>query len=427
MSKKKINAADLVDMLALELGLTKKLSDDFIKALTETIEDALLEQDSVRIHGLGTFKTQWNNPRKSVDVNTGEDILIDGFYKLVFTPENTLKDLANEPYEHLESVVLEEEDMEEDDNLINSDEKNEVDNDMPTDRKSKGNNADPVLAPLRHLDEQASEIKDLLSEINALREPKEEKVDVVEATSMSPVADEDEDVSDVEADAEENDYSPADEDVEDIENIDAEATSVLPIADAAGDADLPEEPSSPKTKPTESQNAITKTWKFIYTFLIIALIAVLIGVLVQKGAISYLKEFFEDTFKSHQVALVQVQDESLIDELSKNEDIADIEEATELPTQIVDETDDNTDLSAVLAIEKVRQGSRLAQIAFRHYGVREFWVYIYEANRDKLNTPDDLAVGMELIIPVLSPEIGDRNNPECIEIAKKLQDKYINR
>ena len=49
--------------------------------------------------------------------------------------------------------------------------------------------------------------------------------------------------------------------------------------------------------------------------------------------------------------------------------------------------------------ETVKAGSRLAQIARRHYGNPDYWIYIYEANRDKLSKPSELPVGIELVIP----------------------------
>ena len=49
--------------------------------------------------------------------------------------------------------------------------------------------------------------------------------------------------------------------------------------------------------------------------------------------------------------------------------------------------------------EEVKAGSRLAQIARRHYGNPDYWIYIYEANRDKLSKPSELPVGIELVIP----------------------------
>ena len=51
--------------------------------------------------------------------------------------------------------------------------------------------------------------------------------------------------------------------------------------------------------------------------------------------------------------------------------------------------------------EKVKAGSRLAQIARRHYGNPDYWIYIYEANRDKLSKPSELPVGIDLVIPSL--------------------------
>ena len=52
--------------------------------------------------------------------------------------------------------------------------------------------------------------------------------------------------------------------------------------------------------------------------------------------------------------------------------------------------------------EVVRPGSRLAQIARRHYGNPDYWVYIYEANKDQIVNPSELPAGIELIIPDLS-------------------------
>ena len=106
MSKEKMNAAEIVELLSQQAAVSKKLSDDFLKTLLATIEEVLVSQDSVKINGLGTFKLQWNEPRKSVDVNTGTEIVIDGYHKVVFTPDAELKELANEPYAHLQPVLL---------------------------------------------------------------------------------------------------------------------------------------------------------------------------------------------------------------------------------------------------------------------------------------------------------------------------------
>ena len=78
-----------------------------------------------------------------------------------------------------------------------------------------------------------------------------------------------------------------------------------------------------------------------------------------------------------------------------------------------------------IASETVRDGSRITRISERHYGAKEFWVYIYEANRNLLKHPDDIATGMVLKIPLVDARLIDKNNPRCIEYALRLHDEYI--
>ena len=84
---------EIVDLMVEHRNMTRKSAEEFVRQLLSTIEDALLEGDSVKISGFGTFKPQWNEPRKSIDVNTGNEIIIEGYYKVAFAPENELKEL----------------------------------------------------------------------------------------------------------------------------------------------------------------------------------------------------------------------------------------------------------------------------------------------------------------------------------------------
>lgn len=72
--------------------------------------------------------------------------------------------------------------------------------------------------------------------------------------------------------------------------------------------------------------------------------------------------------------------------------------------------------------EVVAQGTRLAQIARRHYGETQYWVFIYEANRDKLSNPSDLPVGMELVIPDLSERLKGMTKEQALEEAARLKE-----
>ena len=75
--------------------------------------------------------------------------------------------------------------------------------------------------------------------------------------------------------------------------------------------------------------------------------------------------------------------------------------------------------------EVVRQGSRLAQIARRHYGNPEYWVFIFEANRDQIVDPNDLPVGIEIEIPNLSERLNGMNETQAMQEAEKLKNEIV--
>ena len=73
--------------------------------------------------------------------------------------------------------------------------------------------------------------------------------------------------------------------------------------------------------------------------------------------------------------------------------------------------------------EKVIPGSRLAQIARRHYGEPEYWVFIYEANRKKISNPDDIQIGTELVIPDLSRRLNGMSKEQVQAEVERLKAK----
>jgi outer membrane protein OmpA-like peptidoglycan-associated protein len=75
--------------------------------------------------------------------------------------------------------------------------------------------------------------------------------------------------------------------------------------------------------------------------------------------------------------------------------------------------------------EIVRPGSRLAQIARRHYGNPEYWVFIYEANRDVIKDPSNLPVGVEVEIPNLSERLKGMTETQAMEEAERLKEEIL--
>ena len=96
----------LIDMLTSKMGLEVVEAEAFITAMFKVVNEGLKEDKLVKIKGLGTFKLTKVSARESVDVNTGERIVIEGREKISFTPDNYMRDLVNSPFSQFETVVL---------------------------------------------------------------------------------------------------------------------------------------------------------------------------------------------------------------------------------------------------------------------------------------------------------------------------------
>ena len=117
----KVLLQDLAQSLAAKRNAQRKDVEAFMKAFFETIREGILQDKIVKIKGLGTFKMIDVQDRESINVNTGERIMIPGHSKISFTPDNELKDQVNKPFALFQTVIINEgtslEDMERVDSL----------------------------------------------------------------------------------------------------------------------------------------------------------------------------------------------------------------------------------------------------------------------------------------------------------------------
>ena len=104
----KLNIYDLCSVLTSKNGLDDKESHRFIKAMFDVIQEGLDEDKIVKVKGLGTFKIIEVDDRESINVNTGERVLIEGHSKLTFTPDSVMKEIVNKPFSQFETVILNE-------------------------------------------------------------------------------------------------------------------------------------------------------------------------------------------------------------------------------------------------------------------------------------------------------------------------------
>ena len=98
---------DFAEELSKRYEIKPEEASDFIGLMFEVLMNELDAPDKqVKIKGLGTFKVTSVGARASVDVNTGERIILEGRNKISFTPEVLLRDRVNRPFVQFETVVL---------------------------------------------------------------------------------------------------------------------------------------------------------------------------------------------------------------------------------------------------------------------------------------------------------------------------------
>ena len=118
----KISIAELSEILVDKHNLQNQDSELFVASFFEIIQKGLEKDKLVKIKGLGTFKIIDVEARESINVNTGERVLIEGHNKITFTPDASMKELVNKPFSQFDTVILNE-GVEFDDMPIESDER----------------------------------------------------------------------------------------------------------------------------------------------------------------------------------------------------------------------------------------------------------------------------------------------------------------
>ena len=459
----KMSMTDLRRAVMVRTGATEQEINTFHNALKEQIVEALRKDKQVKINGLGTFRLQAIAPRKSVNIARGETITIEGYNKLTFVPEVSIKELVGN---------------------------NPLQEEKPSPKPQPANKqADSAFDPIKKLGEQADEIVDILATLG--QGPKAgqsaEPQPTEEAEQPTSMLEEEEIHATEEAEQPIEEEQPAEEEqqeesiqptetplpvsihaVEETSEQSAEPSSSVstptteekptPIPETTEPQEpartieatkqetpievevvAPKQPQqaeekkepeknieivSPEThQPTAKTQTTAKAkknekTKKKYHFLRDTLICVCCLLLLLVGGFIFLRE-----------ALSQWVD-SLNNGSSANTEVAIIPIDT-VDTAVADTVDSiavqtmPTELvySEFITTEQVCDGSRLAQIARRHYGPDkiDLWVYIYDANKDKLGNPNDIKVGTELRIPKLSDRQMDLTDPTTQEEIKQLK------
>ena len=353
--------------LSAQGGVSEKVADDFLGALLATIQEGLQKDGEVSINGLGTFKLQDVPARESVNVATGERITINGYKKVAFSTETTKR--ASKP-------------------------------------------ADDAIDPIRKLGEQAEEIKGILSELGAMS---------AEGTALSST-----------------------DSTEQTEETVQESTVVVSPEPQPEEPQPQEQPKEQPKEPQPTSKPFNPWLTGLITIGVFAMLLVVAYFILRHQIISWANNMHDtieqrisatpDEKPAPAAEFAQPQEEQAPQASDEPEATQEVTESQE-PEQVAPATtqaelpdffdDSKRQFTEFQAVETVGKDSRLAWVAKKHYGEKALWVFIYEANRNKINDPDLVLPGTKLRIPKLPADLRDVNNPDTKALLDRLSDKYL--
>ena len=313
----KLTWTELRRALATRAGVSEKKAGAFLNALQVQLVEALKQDKQVKINGLGTFKLQAVAPRKSVNVKTGEEITIEGYNKLAFTPEAGVKELVESGKWEVESPAS-----------------------APND-------------PIQKLGAQAEEIVDILGELG--QRPGEK----------------------------------------------TEEPAFIPESE-------PEPEPQPEPKPKKKHHFLRDT-----------LICVVILLMILAGAYFFLRHELSSIIQS----LIQPEQTEYVAPAPKVEEpIVEIPVVEEPAVEEAAPAEDIRVYKDFILTEEITPGSRLAWIAKKHYGNKIYWPYLYDANKDHLRHPSQIAVGTPIRVPRLTEAQLDTTSAQFIQLRQEAEE-----
>lgn len=362
----RINWSDLKKSTAKRCNSSEKEVGAFMNAMVEAIREGLIAEGSVKVNGLGTFATKPVAARKSINVNTGEEIIIPSYNKVSFQAEAAMKDVLK--YQDPTPA-------------------------LPLREGEKSETYEKVAQeedPIKKIGEQATEILDILAEINRMAGAKSEE----------GVEDSEEVRAKIEEPVESEEPETPEDSVEPVESEDSEE----PVETVVEPETEPE--AKPETKQEEKPEQ-SKGWKIGSIVVLILAVLLVVGYLgwgywEEHRVQQPIEPVMADTVQTPAEEPEELPLDTLLEEATISEPEATINEP--------EATNPERDYSQTLTIAELRNGSRLTLLAERYYGNKDLWVFIYEANKDRLPSPHKITVGTKIIIPKLDECWQDTTN-----------------
>lgn len=368
MENKKISLQELADAISAQSGSTKKFTDSFLRELVVVIQEYLEKDGMVKVKGLGTFKLLWIEARKSINVATKETIILPAHYKLSFTPEENVKQEINAHVSSFGGAEV----------LENSE------NEAESIEDESGYN-------------ETSEV--VINEIE-VEEPEEP--------------------------------------VQEVPSVDDTPTENEEVAVPSSEVESEDKIVEPKTEKVSKPNRTLIAIIVILLLVILGLCVYIFYPRIEKCVLGMMKPSLQES----KFEVVSTPTDSLVIEEVKDtiklpaQDTIKVEVKEEAKDSIKEEikaepiiTVDNYTTSIAenaptREVVTVIDGSRLTMIAYRAYGHKAFWVYVFDANRDQLKSPSAVEKGMQLRIPDLPKSLVNSKDQRCLDKAYELARQY---
>ena len=439
MAENKLSWTELRRALATRAGVSEKEANLFLSAFNAQLIEALKADKQVKINGLGIFRLQAVAPRKSVNVTTGEEIIIEGYNKIAFMPEAGVKELVEKSGERVDAQTA----------------------DSETEAKE--------MDPIQKLGAQAEEIVDILGELG--QSPKEEAKEEVKGERIEEKGAEPEPEGVVELEQEPV-VEPEPEPVVETEPIvEPEPEPVVepepePVVETEPEPVVEPEPEQ-EPEPEVENPKKKKKYHFVRDILICVVLLLMLlftgYFFMRRQLSSWLEEITKQRVEIESIEKKAGYTESIFgegaDSVSVNPEVAKqeggekeiviaeepkaiekkeapkaVEQKAEKPkevqkvekpkevkpqTTVQPKTADTWRFDDILLTEEITSGSRLTWIAKKHYGDKIYWPYLYEANKDHISNPSNIPVGTAIRVPRLTKAMRDTTDARFIEIQKK--------
>lgn len=468
----KINIQDLVALLAEKSIITKREAENFIKQWLECIEDGLIEDKKLKIKDLGTFKLIFIKDRESVDVSTGERLLIPAHYKINFDADSSLSETINEPFALFEPIEVPEESPTDDSSTTET----------TREKKIIATQIDLFLKKEVEREEKENIIEEEITEEKIIEEQNENEAEKQNEIQNEIQEEEINKQIKEEAEKKQNEQQGDENEEREQESKIQQNLAIQQKKNTRNELislDDMEDDWNKKRRKKRRKTQININWKLILVIIVILLVFGIIKYInIQEEKDYYQRnrrpqttsapanEKEENAIEESETTVLpdsldngivpepEVEPESEKQTQSETEENVALEKtgmtetvpeptkpeepevkptqtsqepqtqtpAAQTQTQTANQT--QTTQPATTGSQKKRKianGEQLTSIAQEEYGNMIFWIYIYLENNSIISNPNAVPSGIEITIPPASKYKINKNDPESIQRATDLQ------